>query len=128
MQRVRLAKREVEEACVCSDPKATMLIGEYGADRVAGGLVAEEVVVKCMAIVTIDTVKPRSNPQLSLAVFSERADGRGDRHCGWAGRKKLAVVAAKKSLAPSAEPEVAVAVGEDIGGVVGLEALGLTEG
>src|ERR1700736_1510676 len=51
---VDLAGRKVEEASICADPKTSATVWKDGADSVAGGFNAQQIVMKCVAVVAID--------------------------------------------------------------------------
>src|SRR5580698_10562981 len=100
--RVRFAEREIKDACVGADPNSSAAVGEDRADSVTEGFGAEEIVVEEMAVVTVDTVKPCSDPYLSLVVFGQGADMGGDWHGRRVRWKKLVIVEAKEALIPCA--------------------------
>src|SRR5258708_5718357 len=111
-QWVDLPGGEEEETCICANPETSVTVWKYGADSVAGGFDPQQVVMKCVAVVTIDAVEPGAYPNVPAPVFGECADGGCDRHSRRIGGEEMPVVPAEEAFAPGAEPGVAVAVCE----------------
>src|SRR5258708_6217386 len=53
-QRVDLAGRKVEEAGIRADPETTATVWKDGADGIARRFDAQQIVMKCMAVIAID--------------------------------------------------------------------------
>ena len=113
---------EVEESGVSADPETSATVWKNRADSVAWGLNAQQIVMKSIAVISVDTVEPRSDPDVSVAIFSECANGCSDGHARGICREELSVVTAKETLTPRAEPQIAVAVRECVGGEIRVEA------
>src|SRR5260370_10018348 len=125
LQWVDLAGRKVEETGICADPETSATVWKDGTHGVTRGFDAKQIVMKCMAVIAIDAVEPRTYPHVSAPVFGECADGRSDRHSRRIGGGEMPVVSAEETFTPGAEPEVAMAVCECVCREVGVEPLGL---
>ncbi len=112
VHRVDLAARKVEETRIRADPETSATVWKDGADSVAGGFDAQQIVMKRMAVIAIDAVEPRTYPNVPAPVFGECADRRSDRHSRRIDSGEVPVVSAEEAFTPGAEPEVAVAVRE----------------
>src|SRR5438270_5212046 len=82
---VDLARGKEKEAGVCADPEAAPAVWKDGADCVSGGFDAQQIVMKGMAVVAIDTIEPGADPDMPAPVFGECADGNSDGHPGGIG-------------------------------------------
>jgi len=120
---VDLAARIVKETGICPYPQTSVMVWKDGTDGIAGRFDAQQIMMKVMAIIAIDAVEPRTYPNVPAPVFGECADRSGDRHPGRIGGDEMPVVSAEEALAPSAEPEIAVAVCECVCREIGVEAL-----
>src|SRR5260370_34739970 len=89
---VDLAGRKVEETGVRADPETSATIWKDGTDGVAGGFDAQQIVMKCAAVIAIDAVEPCADPNVPAPVFGECADGRSDRHSRRIGGEEVPVV------------------------------------
>ena len=107
---VDLAARIVKETGICPYPQTSVMVWKDGTDGIAGGFDAQQIVMKCTAVVAIDAVEPRAYPDVPVPVFGKRADRRSDRHSRRIRSDEMSVVPTEKTLAPGTEPKVTVAV------------------
>src|SRR5215469_1764026 len=66
----------------------------------------------CASVVSIDTVEPCSNPDVSISIFSKRSNRHGRIHPGWIGCDKLSVVTPEQAFVPGTEPQISTAIGK----------------
>src|ERR1700704_6106209 len=68
---VDLAGGKVKETGVCAHPETSVMVWEDGTDSVAGGFDAQQIVMKGIAVVAIDSVEPRTDPNVPAPVFGD---------------------------------------------------------
>ena len=101
---IDLAARIVKETGIGAYPQASAMVWKNGTDGIAGGFDAQQIVMEGMAVVPIDAVEPRTDPDVPAPVFGECADRSGDWHSGGIGGDEVPVVPAEEPFAPRAEP------------------------
>src|SRR3981081_665547 len=66
--RIYLAGGKVKETRIRADPETPVAVWKDGADGVAGRFDAQQIVMKGMAVVAIDAVEPRTDPNVPAPI------------------------------------------------------------
>ena len=123
----RLTGCITNQTFVCTDPQISFPVKSDCTRGVGHGFVAGQKVLEGLSVISVDSVKPRADPDIGFGVLRKSADVGVVRHSRKVFFPQFAEMEPPEAISPATKPNIALAIAQDCGGVARSKSLWLTE-